>query len=97
MGYKEVGKEWEYSESGDFIEGAYLEIETEVGPNKSNLYKLSIGPGEVLSVWGTTILDQRMRNVTIGDKIKITYLGLGCAKTGQHAPKLFKVEVFIQD
>jgi len=49
--------------------------------------------GESVSVWGSTVLDQRMMLVKIGDKIKITYKGLSEAKAGRQPAKLFKVEV----
>ena len=50
-------------------------------------------PEGVKSVWGSAILDTRMTFVKIGEKVKITYKGLGEAKAGRNPPKIFKVEV----
>ncbi len=35
--------------------------------------------------------------VKVGDKVKITFKGLGEKKPGQKAPKIFKVEVDKED
>ncbi len=64
--------------------------------NKANLYGMETPEG-VKNVWGATILDQRMDFVKVGDKVKITFKGLGEKKPGQNAPKIFKVEVDKED
>ncbi len=64
-----------------------------LGKNQSSLYTLETNPGNFTLVWGSAILDERMSLAKVGDKLKITYKGLGEAKTGQNAPKIFKVEV----
>jgi len=93
MTYQEINPEvWTYEKDGDFIEGVVLNKEANVGENKSWLYSIGIPTG-VKSVWGTAILDSRMSLVKIGDKVKITYKGLGEAKAGRSPPKIFKVEV----
>ena len=92
MTYKEINPgEWKYEEDGDFIEGILVSIKREVGPNKAMLY--SIDNGTILNVWGSTILDSKLCFGKIGDKVKITYKGLGEKKQGQNAPKIFKVEI----
>ena len=93
MTYKEINPEmWTYNNDGDFIEGVVLNKESEVGENKSWLYSIETLKG-VESVWGSAVLDSRMALVKIGSKVKITYKGLGEAKSGRNAPKIFKVEV----
>lgn len=93
MTYKEINPTiWEYSNDGDFIEGVVLNKEDNVGENKSWLYSIETPEG-VKSVWGSAILDSRMALIKIGNKVKITYKGLGEAKAGRNAPKIFKVEV----
>ncbi|NGX33635.1 MAG: hypothetical protein K1060chlam4_01706, partial [Candidatus Anoxychlamydiales bacterium] len=78
---------------GDFIEGVYISVKRNTGTDgNSNLYKLENTEG-MRNVWGSAILDSRMDDVKIGDKLKITYKGLGEAKPGKNAPKIFKVEV----
>ena len=93
MAYKEINPtDWEYKNDGDFIEGILVRSQKDVGINKANLYSIEI-PDGMKSVWGSAILDSRMALVKIGSKIKITYKGLAEAKAGQHAAKIFKVEV----
>jgi len=93
MTYKEIDPTvWKYENDGDFIEGVVLNKEAEVGENKSWIYSIETPEG-VRSVWGSAVLDTRMAFVKVGDKIKITYKGLGEAKAGRNSPKLFKVEV----
>lgn len=93
MAYKEIKPEdWKPEKEEDFIEGVLANIQKDVGENKSMLYNLETLEG-VKNVWGSAILDSRMAFAKIGDKIKITYKGLGEAKAGRNAPKIFKVEV----
>lgn len=94
MAYKEINPElWTYENDGDFIEGVLVAKENEVGENKSWMYNIETSEGQVKNVWGSAILDSRMKFVNVGSKIKITYKGLGEAKSGRSAPKIFKVEV----
>ncbi len=94
MAYKEVTDPsvWTYENDGDFIEGVLINKQDKIGPNDSWLYTIETSEG-VLSVWGATLLDSRMAVIKIGDKIKITYKGLGEASGGHSPPKIFKVEV----
>jgi len=93
MAYKEINPtDWTYKNDGDFIEGILVRVQENIGPNKSMLYSIETS-GEVKNVWGSAILDSRMGLVNVGEKVKITYKGLGEAKSGQNAPKIFKVEV----
>lgn len=65
-----------------------------MGTNKSTIYYVEkLIDNEVVQIWGTTILDQRMTPVKIGQQVKITYKGLGeKGKGGKQAPHLWKVE-----
>ena len=93
MTYKEINPEvWTYENDGDFVEGFVVNKEDNVGKNESWMYSIETPEG-VKSVWGSAVLDARMTFVKIGDKVKITYKGLGEAKPGRSAPKIFKVEV----
>ena len=94
MVFKEIDPGfWTYEKDGDAIEGILVKKEADVGENKSMLYSIETSPGEFSSVWGSTVLDQRMTLVAVGSKIRITYKGLGESKAGRNAPKIFKVEV----
>lgn len=93
MTYKEIDPSmWNYTEKGDKMEGFLIQAQQDVGENKSNLYTIE-APEGVLRVWGTAILDAKLGLVRLGDKVKITYKGLGEAQGHKNAPKLFKVEV----
>ena len=93
MAYEEINPElWTYEESGEFVEGVLVNKEDEVGENKSWMYNIETQEG-VKNVWGSAILDSRMKFVNVGDKVRITYKGLGESKAGRNAPKIFKVEV----
>lgn len=93
--YKEsTGNFWQPKKEDEFLEGIYLNKETNVGPNKSNIYYIEdLTTKEATQLWGTTILDQRMMPVKIGQQVKITYKGKGeKGKGGKQAPHIWKVE-----
>jgi hypothetical protein len=79
-----------FDKDGDSIEGVLIKVQDNVGPQQSMLYTLEAN-GEVTSVWGSTVLDQRMVGVKIGDLIRIVYKGLGEASPGKNPPKIFQV------
>lgn len=90
----EVTPTWDFKEESEFV-GHFLSVEAEVGPNKSNLYSFKKEDGEVLGVWGNTILDSRFKNLELGDKIKIIYKGRETSpKTGReyHNFEVFKAK-----
>ena len=93
MAYKEINPEiWNYENDGDFLEGILVQKQEEVGENKSWMYSIETPEG-VKNVWGSAVLDSRMALAKVGDKIKITFKGLGELKAGRNPPKIFKVEV----
>ncbi len=95
--YQEITPgEWKPKEDGDFIEGILKDKQSNVGANNSMLYSLETSDG-LVGVWGSAILDPRMVGVYNEEKVKITYKGLGEAKGGHNAPKIFKVEVDRED
>lgn len=93
--YKEsTGSFWKPKEKEETLEGLLINKETKIGQNESTLYYIEkLSDNEVVQVWGTTILDQRMAPVKIGQQVLITYKGLGeKGKGGKQAPHLWKVE-----
>ena len=79
----EVAPTWNFKEENELI-GTFMSAETEVGPNKSNLYNLKGEDGEMISVWGNTILDSRFKNISEGDRIRIVFTGKETSpKTGR--------------
>ncbi len=92
MPFKEVTPEdWKPEKEDESIEGVLLLRKSNVGPNNAMLYLVETKDG-IKNVWGSAILDSRMLLVKDECKIRITYKGLGEAKAGQNAPKIFKVE-----
>lgn len=83
---------WKPEKEDDSIEGVLIKIVENVGANKSMLYTIE-KDGKPTNIWGSTILDQRMVGIKVGDLIRITYKGLGEKVGGKNAPKIFKVEV----
>ena len=59
---------------GDELVGILKGVEYEVGPNDSTMYTLEARDG-VWGVWGSAILDTRLKNADTGDEIKIVYNG----------------------
>ncbi len=90
-------KKVEMSPSHDFekekeIEGVLTGVQENVGPNASTLYDIEKKGGDTVSVWGSTVLDTRMKNVKIGEEVKIAFIGLAKeAKRGQNKAKLYEV------
>ncbi len=79
----ETAPTWDFKGEPEFI-GFFISAEAEVGPNKSNLYNFKKENGEVMAVWGNTILDARFKNLEIGDEVKIIYKGKETSpKTGR--------------
>ena len=74
---------WDFHEEEEFI-GTFVSAESEVGPNKSNLYTFRKEDGELMGVWGNTILDSRFKNLSVGEDVKIVYKGKTTSpKTGR--------------
>lgn len=98
MPFEENNTMFEFKEAGDFIEGRLIKIQENMGPQNSMLYSLETkvkdtDRKQVNSVWGSQVLDQKMIGIVEGDVIKIIYDGLGVAKPGQNAAKIFRVLV----
>jgi len=95
MAMKEVGAElpdvWSPEKEGDNIEGIYVKKKENVGKNNANLYIIDVG-GVFKSIWGSTVLDDKMDHVFEKDQIRITYLGDDKDK-GYHKFKVEKEEL----
>ena len=71
-----IGNTWNYKEEGKGSEfkGNYLYKEENVGENNSTMYTFEVND-DLMSVWGTTLLDTRLKNVKPGEEVIIVYLG----------------------
>ena len=89
----EAGNAWKPEKEGDEIFGLLIGKEENVGQYNSTLYQIQKtgDEGEVVEVWGSTVLDQRLKNTKIGEEVKITFLGKGKASGGKNPAKLFDV------
>ncbi len=93
MVFKEVGNEFPESwnpEAGESIEGIFKQHKIDVGKKKYSIYILEVN-GELKTVWGSKVLDERMLSVKIGELIRITYEGFNDPEKEDW--KKFKVEV----
>ena len=92
--WKEVNPNiWKHEKEGDSVEGVYLSKDSDKGDYGSNLYHLQKEDGSFVGVWGNAVLDQRMKIVQTGQRVRITYKGTEKTKDGKRDVKIFKVEV----
>lgn len=83
---------WKPASKEDKVEGEFLRTKEEVGANKSKLHCFRNSNGGEFSIWGSTVLDDRMAYVKPGDYVRVTFKGEEKNKRGQPV-KIFKVEV----
>ena len=69
-----IPKFWNPEKVEDQLTGVLIGKEIEVGMYSSNLYRFDT-EGGILSVWGCTVLDSRLKHVEVGDVIRLTYKG----------------------
>jgi hypothetical protein len=86
----EASPTWDFKKDKELV-GTFVEVETEVGPNVSNLYTFKKADGELIAVWGNTILDMRFKNLELGDKVKIVYHGKAMSPTTKREYHNFEV------
>lgn len=90
-----------FEKKGDTIFGEYIALRTNVGPNNSRVYELSVpkGDGEsfTVAVWGSTAIDRQFDSayppIQQGDKVAFIYLGEKATKRNQNPVKLFALKV----
>jgi len=83
---------WNYENKGDFVAGIYLSNQSEVGENKSMVYNLEQPDGKIISIWGSKVLDTKMKLLKISDDVKIIYLGLVKAEGKNREYKNFQIQ-----
>lgn len=82
---------WNPQVIGDEVTGTYLNMDTNVGRNHSNLYIIQKENGELIGVFGTVILDKKMKTVPTGWEVKIIFEGTKASKPPKKPLKLFQV------
>ena len=81
---------WKAEEKGDSIEGILINKEPSDGDTSAK-YFIENDEGQFL-VWGSAIIDSRMKLVNIGERVKIVFDGRTKNKRGQDL-NLFRVAV----
>ena len=69
-----AGATWDF-ETNPVMKGVYVDKEEHVGDNNSNMYYFDTDNLGTVGVWGSAIIDARMRTASFGDTIVIIYLG----------------------
>lgn len=89
MEWKEVTPNiWKPTKAGEIIEGVLISKDNK-GSFDSTAYSLENSTGQML-VWGSAVLDDRMKFVNPGELVRIEFLGTQKNSKGQDV-KLFKV------
>ena len=86
----EMSPTWDYKNDKEIV-GTYKGMEVGVGPNNSKMYSLDV-KGKTIGVWGTTLLDARLKNLVVGEEVKIVYLGK--AKSPKSGREYHNFEVY---
>jgi hypothetical protein len=81
-------------EADPVIMGALVKIEHQVGPNESTLYTVKKDDGELVKIWGSTVLDDRFLGLPEGSYVKVSYEGL---KKGKNGKSYHNYKVFVDD
>lgn len=74
---------WDFHKDAE-LEGVYMGFRADVGPNKSNVYEVKIDDG-LVSFWGSTVVDSRMKDIDVGSQIKVVYKGKTKNKAGSYS------------
>lgn len=88
----EIGDTHDFDISPELV-GIYVGVENNVGPNNSKLYTIEKEDGEKITFWGSTVLDRWMQQASIGDDLKIVYLGTDKNEKTGRSYKNFEVLV----
>lgn len=81
---------WKPQEEGDSVQGVYIAMEPKEGETSARYYLDN--KGKKIMVWGSAVLDDRMKLVKPGDLVKVTFNGKTRNKAGRDV-NIFIVEV----
>jgi len=90
INWKKLKSPWIPENKDDAIEGKLLRIDSEVGENKSMFYILETEKS-IRGVWGSTVLDEKMKLFEVGNHVKIVFLGM---KEGKRKSEYKDFDVF---
>lgn len=78
---------------GEAVQGLYIDKKDGLGANNSTIYTIEVPNVGKVGVWGSQVLDARMKQIVIGSEVRITFLGLQKAKVAGRKPwRNFRVE-----
>lgn len=66
----------------DTLTGTYERVKTGVGTHNSNVYVLRKEDGSEIGVWGSTVINGRFEEISVGSLVRIEALGETVSKTG---------------
>lgn len=82
---------FKFEKPKDEIEGIFLSRESGINYN-NEVYKIKQDDGKIFTIFSTRVLETQMKNVSLGDYIKIVFTGAKKAeKKGYEDTKLFEV------
>ena len=80
-GFTEAGNSGESWNEEKPVMGQYKAKKEDVGPHSSNVYVLATEDGDV-SVWGSTVLDNKFNEIPLGSTVYVESLGKVKGKHG---------------
>lgn len=66
---------------GESVTGYYVNKRDGVGQNSSAVYELKLENGELISFWGSGLLDGKFDIIPLGCMVRVTYKGIAQPKT----------------
>ncbi|MBI4158442.1 MAG: hypothetical protein A3B91_03705 [Candidatus Yanofskybacteria bacterium RIFCSPHIGHO2_02_FULL_41_29] len=99
MAWKKLIKKsdiWNFEENGD-LEGEYVGVKENQGKNGSNMYFVKKEDGKEVSFWGNTLLDNHLKEMAVGTKLQIKFLGFVMSEKTGREYKNFEIETWEND
>ena len=91
----EEASEWEKENTvfvGPVVEGDFVNMITNCGANNSNMYTIKQDEGNI-SFFGSTVLDDKLKEIPEGSFVRVEFLGLKQAKNGGNHFRNFSVNL----
>jgi len=93
-GYTEVGSSvnetWDFKKNPQF-KGVFVEVRQGIGQNNSNLYVFEGEDQKKYGIWGSAVLDVRLKNLVVGEEVVIIYAGTTKSEKTGRTYKDFRV------
>lgn len=66
---------------GPVVQGIYLGQKDDIGSKKGTLFNIKTN-ADVLSIWGSTVLKDAFSKVSVGNEVRVEFLGKQATKDG---------------